>query len=283
MNHIELQKPLVEAKWLRDNLGVSNLIIIDATLPKAIAKGEEPMTEKVQIPDARFLDIKGRFSKTEAPYPNTMLGVDDFNEAAKELGIHNESAIVVYDEHGIYSSARAWWMFRSMGHKNVAVLNGGLKSWIVAGYEVEFTKQTKRPAGDFKGTYDEGFFQDYGQVLDSIANSEKLVVDARANERFKGLVAEPRKGLRSGHIPDSVSLPYTDLMEDNMMLEIGTLKTIFKERLPEAEKLIFSCGSGVTACVLALGAELAGIKNTSVYDGSWTEWGSMPELPIEKG
>ena len=156
MNHIELQKPLVEAKWLRDNLGVSNLIIIDATLPKAIAKGEEPMTEKVQIPGARFLDIKGKFSKTEAPYPNTMLGVDDFNEAAKELGIHNESAIVVYDEHGIYSSARAWWMFRSMGHKNVAVLNGGLKSWIVAGYEVEFTKQTKRPAGDFKGTYDEG-------------------------------------------------------------------------------------------------------------------------------
>jgi len=283
MNQIELQKPLVEAKWLKDNSDVSNLIIIDATLPKAVAKGKDSKTGKVQIPGARFLDIKGKFSRMEAPFPNTMLDADDFNAAAKELGINNGSAIVVYDEHGIYSSARAWWMFKSMGHKNVAVLNGGLKSWIAAGFEVEFVKQTRYTEGDFNGIFDKGFFQDYRQVQDSIANSEKLVVDARANERFKGLVDEPREGLRSGHIPNSLSLPYTDLMEDNMMLEIDTLKAIFKERLPEAEELVFSCGSGVTACVLALGAELAGIKNTSVYDGSWTEWGSTPELPIEKG
>lgn len=283
MKHKEFPMPLIEAQWLEDNLDLPNLIIIDATLPKAVAKGKAAGDIKVQIPGARFLDIKTKFSQVGAPFPNTMLDVGDFSKAAKELGINNDSILVVYDEHGIYSSARAWWMFRSMGHDNVAVLNGGLKNWIAAGYEVEFVKETNHTAGNFKGIYDKAYFKDSQQILDSISNAEDLVVDARANERFKGLVEEPREGLRSGHIPGSMSLPYTDLMEDNMMLDKDDLEAIFQERLPKNENLIFSCGSGVTACVLALGAELAGVKNLSVYDGSWTEWGSLSELPIEKG
>jgi len=283
MDEISLEQPLVEAKWLKDHLGSNNLVIINATLPKAVVVTTDVQPIEVQIPKAVFLDIKGVFSKDGATYPNTMIGEDEFNEATAALGINNDSAIVVYDDHGIYSSARAWWMFRSMGHENVAVLNGGLKSWQTLGYPTEKKTVTKVLKGNFKGTYNNEFFKNHLQVLNNISSEEKLVVDARANERFKGLVDEPRKGLRSGHIPNSVSLPYTDLLKNDLMLEEDALKTIFKDRLPEHKNLIFSCGSGITACVLALGAEIAGYENGSVYDGSWTEWGSITNLPIEKG
>jgi len=283
MNEINLRQPLVEAKWLKDHLGSSNLIIINATMPKAVATTTDFKPNEVQIPNAIFLDIKGAFSLDGATYPNTMISEDAFNEAAAVLGINNDSAIVVYDDHGIYSSARAWWMFRSMGHENVAVLNGGLKNWQTLGFPTENKSNTPVQKGNFKGTYNNAFFKNHLEVLDNISSAEKLVVDARANERFKGLADEPRKGLRSGHIPNSVSLPYTDLLKNDQMLEENALKTIFKDRLPGNKNLIFSCGSGITACVLALGAEIAGYRNASVYDGSWTEWGSIKALPIEKG
>ena len=283
MDEIILNQPLVEAKWLKDHLGSTNLVIINATMPKAVAAASDVRENEVQIPNAIFLDIKGAFSKDGATYPNTMIGEDAFNKASAALGINNDSAIVVYDDHGIYSSARVWWMFRSMGHENVAVLNGGLKAWKALAYPTENKSNTPVLKGDFKGTYNNEFFKNHQQVLDNISSAEKLVVDARANERFKGLVDEPRIGLRSGHIPNSVSLPYTDLLKNDLMLEKDALKTIFKDRLPENKNLIFSCGSGITACVLALGAEIAGYRNASVYDGSWTEWGSITTLPIEKG
>ena len=282
MDEIILNQPLVEAKWLKDHLGSTNLVIINATMPKAVAAASDVRENEVQIPNAIFLDIKGAFSKDGATYPNTMIGEDAFNKASAALGINNDSAIVVYDDHGIYSSARVWWMFRSMGHENVAVLNGGLKAWKALAYPTENKSNTPVLKGDFKGTYNNEFFKNHQQVLDNISSAEKLVVDARANERFKGLVDEPRIGLRSGHIPNSVSLPYTDLLKNDLMLEKDALKTIFKDRLPENKNLIFSCGSGITACVLALGAEIAGYRNASVYDGSWTEWGSLKELPVEK-
>ena len=283
MDEINFEQPLVEAKWLKDRLGSTNLIIINATMPKAVAAASDLKPIEVQIPNAVFLDIKGAFSKAEATYPNTMLNEDDFNTAAAALGINKDSAIVFYDDHGIYSSARAWWMFRSMGHENVAVLNGGLKNWQTLGYPTEKKSDTKVTKGNFNGTYKNTFFKNHRQVLGNISSWQSLVVDARANERFKGAVDEPRKGLRSGHIPNSLSLPYTDLLKDYLMLKEDALKTIFKDRLPENKNFIFSCGSGITACVLALGAELAGYKNCSVYDGSWTEWGSITRLPIEKG
>lgn len=283
MDEINLEQPLVEAKWLMDRLGSANLIIINATMPKAVAATTDIKPNKVQIPNAMFLDIKGTFSKDGAAYPNTMISEDAFNKAAAALGINNDSTIVVYDDHGIYSSARAWWMFRSMGHENVAVLNGGLKSWQTLGFPTEIKSNNSVLKGNFKGTYNNAFFKNHQHVLDNISSGEKLVVDARANERFKGLVDEPRKGLRSGHIPNSLSLPYTDLVKNDLMLEEDALKTIFKDRLPENKNLIFSCGSGITACILALGAEIAGYENGSVYDGSWTEWGSITTLPIEKG
>ncbi len=281
MNHIILHDPLIEAAWLMDHLDAANLVVLDASIPKAV-KDVPEVENKVKIPGARFFDLRGPFSKTDAPYPNTMVDAISFEKAARAIGINADSAIVIYDIHGIYSSARAWWMFRAMGHENVAVLNGGMKSWSLAGYPTEKNDFSEAYKGNFEAGYQDGFFKDHKEVLKYIYDADTLVVDARATDRFKGLVEEPRKGLRSGHIPHSVNLPYTDLLDDQQRIDTKTIRNLVKERLPEGKSLVFSCGSGITACVLALAAEMAGEKRISVYDGSWTEWGSMPELPIEK-
>ena len=283
MKTIHLDSALVEVGWLKEHLGAEHLIVLDATLPKAVAGGGVEGLPDRRIPGARFFDIKNIFSDTLATYPNTWPGEDAFIEAAKKLGINKNSIIVVYDDHGIYSSARAWWMFRSMGHQDVAVLNGGLLAWKEAGFEVEEKNEVSVVQGDFSGNYDPDFFKDHQDVLGHLNDKQTLVIDARAEDRFKGLVEEPREGLRSGHIPGSVNLPYTDLLRDGKMIEPEDLKNKLHSIIPKNKKLVFSCGSGITACVLALGAELSGYKNLSVYDGSWTEWGSIPELPIEKG
>lgn len=278
---IKIEKPLIEVSWLQGHLQTENLVILNATLPKAVA-GDVNKEQNERIPGARFFDIKNVFSDTSAPYPNTWPGQEAFNQEARGLGISKNSAIVVYDEHGIYSSARAWWMFRSMGHDNVAVLNGGLKAWEEAGLALEPKSDQAYEMGDFKGMYKEGFFKNHLDVLQTLKDDNQLVIDARAENRYKGLVEEPREGLRSGHIPRSVSLPYTDLLTDGRMLDGKELKRLFVSTVTKNKNLTFSCGSGITACVLALGAELAGYNHLSVYDGSWTEWGSMHELPIEK-
>lgn len=282
MESLKIKEPLVEASWLKEHLEYNDLIILDATLPKAVADKTSVAEPSLRIPGARFFDIKNVFSDTSAAYPNTWPGKNAFIKAARELGINNNSIIVVYDDHGIYSSARAWWMFKSMGHQHIAVLNGGLPAWIEAGFELEEKKTIPFQIGDFNGVYDPGFFKEYKDVLKGLNNTEELVIDARAENRFLGLIEEPRKGLRSGHIPGSKNLPYTDLLRNGKMREAKELKEKLKSIIPENKNLVFSCGSGITACVLALGAELSGYKNLSVYDGSWTEWGSIPELPIEK-
>lgn len=282
MTMIKIEKSLIEVSELTELLHADNLVILNATLPKAVAGNQAINEETKKIPGARFFDIKNVFSDTTAPYPNTWPGQEAFNKEARRIGVCNNSAIVVYDEHGIYSSARAWWMFRAMGHHNVAVLNGGLKAWEAAGLALEPKSEQAFDKGDFQGTFREGFFKNHIDVYQNLEDRNELVIDARAENRFKGLVEEPREGLRSGRIPNSISLPYTDLLTDGRLLEEQELKKVTGSKLPENKNLTFSCGSGITACVLALGAELAGYKNLSVYDGSWTEWGSMHELPIEK-
>lgn len=282
MESLKIKEPLVEVKWLREHMESTGLIILDATLPKAVADKTSVTEPSMSIPGARFFDIKNVFSDTSAAYPNTWPGKEAFEREARNLGINRDSTIVVYDDHGIYSSARAWWMFKSMGHQNVAVLNGGLPAWIEAGFELEEKKTISFQIGDFNGVYDPGFFKDHKDVLKGLNNTEELVIDARAENRFKGLTEEPRKGLRSGHIPGSLNLPFTDLLDNGKMNDLASIKKIMYSMLPENKNVTFSCGSGITACVLALGATLSGYKDISVYDGSWTEWGSIPELPIEK-
>jgi len=280
---MNLEGPLVSAEWLAQNLDSEQLLVLNATLPKVAANKEEQLEEVLQIPGTRFFDIKNRFSDPKAPFPNTMLKAQAFSEAARSLGVKKNSVLVVYDEYGIYSSARVWWMFRAMGHREVAVLNGGLIAWKAAGLPLEKKRRHDDAVGDFEGEYNRKYFKHYSQVLDQIEDPDSVIVDARGENRFLGKSEEPRKGLRSGHIPRSVNLPYAELLQDGHLLSKNQLINRFKKLNPDKNNMTFSCGSGITACVLALGAELAGLNNSSVYDGSWTEWGSLNELPVEKG
>ena len=173
-------------------------------------------------------------------------------------------------------------MFLSMGHNRVAVLDGGLPAWLNAGYEVEAKRTVNPERGDFIANSSGDLFVDYQKVQAIMHEASHLVLDARAEERFKGLVEEPRPGLRSGHIPGAVNLPYTALLDKGKMKFPEELKNIFEQKMGVADNLIFSCGSGITACVLALGAAQLGWKRMAVYDGSWTEWGSLKELPIDR-
>ena len=275
-----ISKPIVSVDWLHENLDQPNLIIIDASLQKVTIKTDDNFKENVYIKNARFLDIKNIFSDTSAPFPNTLLLPDKFEGKAQELGINSDSVIVVYDVYGYYSCARVWWMFKAMGHHNIAVLDGGLPCWKDAKYPIQEKEERVVEKGNFKVKYTAGLIHDYRKVLNSIANKKMTIVDARSYNRFLGVEPEPRKGLRSGHIPNSISLPFADLLNGTKMKspkELIKLFSTFKN-----EHFIFSCGSGITACILALGAEIAGINNKSVYDGSWTEWGSLTDLPIEK-
>lgn len=279
---IHITKPLVSVDWLVENIDAPNLVIIDATLKKITSEKNEFEHQDIGIKNAQFLDIKNIFSDISTSLPNMMLSQEKFQEQARILGINNDSAIVVYDAIGIYSSTRVWWMLKSMGHENVAVLDGGLPEWIRKGFATASLKNDAIIKGNFKATFHDNFFSDAKDVLDATLNNNIVIADARSNDRFKGLVDEPREGLRVGHIPNSRNIPYDVVQTHGNMLLEDELMTIFNADYKDKEKVIFSCGSGITACILALGAVIAGVKNISVYDGSWTEWGSNHELPIEK-
>lgn len=283
MENVKLNGSLASVDWLNKNLQASNIVILDASIPKVSnTANESNALSKIQIKGARFIDLKNIFSESDAEFPNTMLSENEFSKVVRSFGINSDSAIIVYDEFGIYSSARAWWMFKAMGHDNVAVLDGGLPEWMIAGFEVEKKILYSGGKGNFEGKYNQLLFRDFNDILEIISQKNSLIIDARAEERFRGLIAEPRVGLRRGHIPTSVNLPYATLIRDHKMLDENEISSKFSKMIEKNESVIFSCGSGITACILALGAEMIGVKNISVYDGSWTEWGSKLDLPIEK-
>jgi thiosulfate/3-mercaptopyruvate sulfurtransferase len=201
-----------------------------------------------------------------------MPAAEFFTDEMQKLGINKDSAIVVYDSVGIYSSPRAWWMFRAMGHDQVTVLDGGLPAWIHAGFET-VTQLKKRPGqrGDFVSHPQPQAFVDSNDVLKALHDEDFRVLDARSSNRFHGLEEEPREGLRRGHMPNAINIPFANVLEGGVLKSRSSLRSIFDQY--KNKKMIFSCGSGVTACILALAAEQAGYKDLSVYDGSWSEWG----------
>ena len=279
---LKITNPIVTVDWLMSNLQNENLIILDCTIPKVTEKASLSITDdKKQIKGAIFFDIKKSFSDVNSQFPNTILSPEKFEEKAQELGINKNSVLICYDDLGIYSSPRVWWMFQLMGFNNVAVLDGGFPKWEEKKYPVEKQQNNIFLKGDFKVNYQPEKIKFTIDVLSAIENESILITDARSKGRFYGTEPEPRSDVKSGHIPTSASLPFNQLIEKGIFKSKEELKIIFNKINPKENVFIFSCGTGITASVLALGAEISGINNYAVYDGSWTEWGSTNNLPIE--
>lgn len=277
---LKINSSLVSVDWLYQNLENKNLMILDCTIPKVTAK-TEISSEKKQIKGAVLFDLKNSFSDVKAPFPNTVLTPEAFEKQAQNLGINQNTILVCYDDLGIYSSPRVWWMFQLMGFENVAVLNGGLPEWNTKNYPIETPKKNLSIKGNFTVSYQPEKLKYTKDVLNAIKNKDIVIIDARSSGRFYGTEPEPRDDLKSGHIPNSVSLPFSEVLENGKFLALDSLQEKY-QNFTEKKEFIFTCGSGITASILALGAELSGIKNYAVYDGSWTEWGSSTNLPISK-
>ena len=280
MKSLKLIHSLVTTDWLQKNLEHPDIVILDASMQNPITSPEKILeAPQDQIPASRYFDIKKVFSDTKSGLPNTVPSAKKFEEEAQKLGINNSSCIIVYDRSGIYSSPRVWWLFRAMGHHNIAVLDGGLPYWLALGLPTKPILTTNWKKGNFKAIYNPTMTINIAQVLKASNDQNSCILDARSPDRFDGSKAEPRPGMRSGHIPNSQNLHYQQVLKNGKMRPKNELKVIFTSLEISKKQLIFSCGSGITACILALAANISEYNEGLLYDGSWSEWGSS-DLPM---
>ena len=234
------------------------------------------------IPGAIKFDLDGEGSDHTSSLPHTLPEQAVLSALFGKLGITTDKPVLIYDNSGMFCAPRVWWMLTAMGHKNAAVLNGGLPAWKAAGHDV--VSQPAEPASkEFTGTAGDDWFCNTDKVLTAIEEPSVTIWDARSRPRFEGSAPEPRAGLRSGHMPGAVNVPFTELLDNGTTLKSpAALKAYFTEHGIDLTKpIICSCGSGVTACVIGLAALEAGAEQVTVYDGSWSEWGGNPSLPVE--
>ena len=266
---------IVETEWLAQHTQETELVIVDGSLHMP-ASGRDARGEFAveHIPGAQFFDINDIADDTN-PLPHMLPSETVFATKMEALGIGDNVAVVAYDSQGLFSAARVWWMLRAMGHENVVVLNGGLPKWKADGHAVthELTPAVSRRR--FAPSANPALIQNVDDVKDIVQNGGKQLIDARSAARFRGEVAEPRAGLRAGHMPGARNVPYLDLQNSNGTLkspqEIGAIFTA--AGIDVTKPTVATCGSGVTACVVSLALAVLGHANTPVYDGSWTEWG----------
>lgn len=274
--------PLVSADWLKANISAPDVRVVDATWFVPWIKTDitaRDAWKREHIPRSVFFDID-EIADDTSPYPHMMPDAVKFSSRVRKLGIGDGNRVIVYDRNKFVASARAWWMLRVMGHKDVKVLDGGLQAWKDAGGEVE---DLPTPPGErhFTPRVRTDLLMEARGLEQLVGNSKARIVDSRPEDRYYGRVAEPREGLPTGHIPGSVNVPGSLVYDaDGKMKSAEELKAI----LPEAgQPTISTCGSGVMACVMALAYARTGNWDVAVFDGSWTEWASDPSRPIVRG
>ncbi len=266
---------LVSTDWLRKNFINKNIKILDCSwhMPTTQRSGKLEF-EQTHIPGSIFFDID-EFSDKNSEFPHTILPGDIFSEMISNLGISNQDHIVVYDSLGIFSSPRVWWMFQYFGHKEVSILDGGLVKWLKEKKEIETGKGKKYPKTNFKVTENKSMLKIYDDIKNNIINNQFQVIDARSKGRFLGTEPEPRANLKSGSIQNSINLPWNECIdpETKCFLDKSLLEKKFKAlKIKLDQPVVFSCGSGVSACVIGKAFNIVNNNEPVIYDGSWSEW-----------
>ncbi|MGZ2259328.1 3-mercaptopyruvate sulfurtransferase [Roseobacter sp. A03A-229] len=277
-------KTLVSTTWLAQHMKDPDLRVLDASwyLPDA-DRDAHAEYEAAHIPGARFFDID-EISDHRSDLPHMAPPVEKFMSRLRAMGVGDGHQVVVYDGAGLLSAARVWWLFRLMGQENVAVLDGGFPKWQAEDHPVEDMPPVIRDR-HMTVRFQNHLVRDVTQVSAASKLKDPQIVDARAAARFRGDAPEPREGLRAGHIPGARNVPYTDLLnDDKTMKDPDACRAVFEAAGVDLSKpIITSCGSGVTAAILALALERMGHTQWSLYDGSWTEWGMFPTVPVATG
>jgi thiosulfate/3-mercaptopyruvate sulfurtransferase len=275
---------LVTTAWLADRLGSSEIAVVDATwfMPGDGKLGLDAYAAG-HIPGAVHFDIDG-IADPSTGLPHMLPTPDAFAEAAGGLGLRRDLTIVVYDGQGIFSAPRVWWTLRTMGFPNVFVLDGGLKAWNAEGRPLETVAPHPAPT-TIEPAFDPSLVRDLESVRTSLGAHDAQLIDARPAARFRGDVAEPRAGLRGGHMPGALSVPFAGLLNPDGTMKAGDeLRAAFQAAGVDLERpMVTTCGSGVSAAVLALALARLGRDDVAVYDGSWTEWGGRADTPIVTG
>ncbi len=274
---------LVSTEWLAERLEAPDLRIVDGTYYLPV-QGRDARAEydACHIPGAVFFPLD-EIADTGTPLPHMLPAPEKFSSRVRKLGLGDGNRIVIYDQHGLMSAARVWWTFKVFGHRDVAVLDGGLPKWLREGRPIEDLPPMPRER-HLTARFNNLMVRDRAQVRANIASRREQVIDARSAGRFRGEEAEPWPGRRSGHIPGSLNLPYTDLLDpkEKTLLPADAIRAKFEAAgLDLSRPTVASCGSGVTAAVLAFALHLIGHEDVAVYDGSWAEWGLPGDTPVE--
>lgn len=281
-----MSTPLVSVQWLATHIDDPTVVVLDTSMNKVLGMTAINYPQPRFIPNSYRCDLENILVDMSSPLPNTFPTADCFTTFVQALGINTDTHVVLYDNQGMYSSPRAWWIFTVMGHQKVSVLDGGLPQWIKHNYSTTNTLSTPTTnTGNAEANPDWQKLISAQQLFDSLSEASQAVLDSRSPSRFRGDKPEPRQGMRSGHIPGAFNLPFHKVMKGFVFKSPEALNQTFEALLgftaASAKPLIFSCGSGITACIILLASRVAGYTNTRLYDGSWSEWGGSEMLPIE--